>query len=77
MPRSRPKSSKSVSPCSQSASGSRLGLHRFLTVCTGTNPCRPQATYVNIGCDTGVSEDALLESAYAGGRCLKPAEQPC
>ena len=25
------------------------GLHSFLTVCIGSNLCRPQATYVNVG----------------------------
>jgi len=30
-----------------------LALHRFLTVCTRCNLCRPHATYVYVGCDTG------------------------
>jgi hypothetical protein len=25
------------------------GVHRFLTVCTGCNLCRPKATYVHVG----------------------------
>ena len=25
-------------------------LHSFLALCMGSNPCRPSATYVNVGC---------------------------
>jgi hypothetical protein len=33
-----------------------MGLHRLLTVCTGCQLCRPHATYVHVGCDSGGSE---------------------
>ena len=50
-----------------------LGLHRLLTVCIRCKLCRPHATYVNVGSDTG--QRAL--KYFASGWCTIIASVDC